>query len=56
MYIDKIEKDIEDKGFTIVENVVSQDELVELRDQLVTALVEDMEEYGHLPGKKEFIC
>lgn len=56
MYMDKIEKDIEDKGFTTVENVASQDELVELRDQLDTALVEDMEEYGHLPGKKEFIC
>ena len=46
---DKIAQD----GFAVVERVVSPEEVAALKEQLELAMVEDMRQYGHLPGKKE---
>ena len=49
----KIAEEIDELGFSIVENVVDAEEVILLKNQLKTALEEDAKEYGHLPGKKD---
>ena len=49
----RIAEEIEEDGFSIIENVVTEEEVKELKDQLKIALSEDVKEYGHLPGKKD---
>lgn len=51
----KITNQIEEQGFAVVEQVVGPEELSALRQQLDVALVHDMAQYGHLPGKREYI-
>ena len=55
MNIDKIEQEIESQGFSIVKDVVTAQELEALREQLDNALDADIQDYGHLPGKKDWI-
>lgn len=47
--------EIETQGFTIVPDVVSEEELSELREQMDAALIADWNEYRGLPGKESFI-
>ena len=51
--VNKIQKEIDEVGFSIVENVVSAEEVALLKKQLQIGVEEDMKEYGHLSGKKE---
>lgn len=45
--------EISRQGFAVLEDVVSPAEVAILKEQLKVAIVEDMEQYGHLPGKSE---
>lgn len=54
--IEKIEREIDTDGFSIVSDVVSKFELQELRDQIDEALEADTREYRGLPGKKDWIA
>lgn len=48
--------EIEEKGFSIVSDIVGEDELKELRVQLDATIAADWEEYKGLPGKERFIA
>jgi ectoine hydroxylase-related dioxygenase (phytanoyl-CoA dioxygenase family) len=53
---DKHFAEIDQNGFSIVPDVVSNSELEELRSRLDAALAADWEEYRDLPGKHRFIA
>jgi len=53
MNLQKAFQQIEEDGFAIVPQVVSQENVAKLRMDLQKAITEDMKEFGGLPGKKE---
>jgi len=52
MDLEKIQKEIDELGFSIVENIVDAEEVALLKNQLQFAVEDDMKEYGHLSGKR----
>ncbi len=45
--------ELEEKGFSIVPNVIGAKDVVQLKTDLGRAIKDDMEEFGGLPGKQE---
>ncbi len=52
MDLRRIQREIDEMGFSIVENIVNKEEVEILRSRLQEALEEDAKEYGHLDGKR----
>lgn len=55
MRCEKHFEEFEAQGFTVLPNIVEEQEIAELRTQLDVALREDWDEYRGLPRKEEFI-
>jgi len=46
-----MKNEVEEQGFSIVKNVISQEEVARYRAALEKAMADDMEEFNHLPQK-----
>lgn len=53
MNFEKIRKEVDEVGFSIVENVISPVEIAVYKAALQKSLIDDKDEYGHFPGKKD---
>ena len=53
MDLQKLRKEVDEQGFSIVENVITQEEVKIYRDALKKGMKDDMDQYGHLPEKVE---
>jgi len=51
MDLQKMKNEVEEQGFSIVKNVISQEEVARYRAALEKAMADDMEEFNHLPQK-----
>ena len=53
--LDRIEGEIDELGYAFVPGIVSAEEIAELRSQLEQAIIDDMDEFGDLEGKQEYM-